>query len=121
MTGVEILNQTNVYKVDGEPLLFWIAIGLGFIIGLIFMITQWAEYGFDMDGFLMLIAFTFIGAFVGCIAFACSLDDTDELNYVKYQVTISDEVSLNEFMDKYEILDQEGKIYTVKEKENNNE
>ena len=27
-----------------------------------------------------------------------------------------DSVSMNEFLDKYEILDQEGKIYTVKEK-----
>jgi hypothetical protein len=33
-----------------------------------------------------------------------------------YKVTISDEVSMNEFMDKYEILNQDGKIYTVKER-----
>lgn len=118
MNGVEILNQTNVYKVDGESLVFWIAIGLGFIIGLIFMITQLIEYGFDFEPFLILVAFTFFGFIVGGIAFICTLDDTDELNYVKYQVTVSDEVSLNEFMDKYEIIDQEGKIYTVKEKEN---
>ena len=34
-----------------------------------------------------------------------------------YKVTIDDSVSMNEFLDKYEILDQEGKIYTVKERE----
>ena len=33
-----------------------------------------------------------------------------------YKVTIDDSVSMSEFMDKYEILDQEGKIYTVREK-----
>ena len=33
------------------------------------------------------------------------------------KVTINDSVSMNEFLDKYEILDQEGKIYTVKERE----
>ena len=36
--------------------------------------------------------------------------------YPTYKVTISDEVSMNEFMDKYEILTQDGKIYTVKER-----
>ena len=32
-----------------------------------------------------------------------------------HKVTISDEVDFNEFVSKYEIIDQEGKIYTVKE------
>lgn len=38
-----------------------------------------------------------------------------------YKVTISDEVNFVEFNDKYEIIDQDGLIYTIKEKENNNE
>jgi hypothetical protein len=33
-----------------------------------------------------------------------------------YQVTISDEVSMTEFTSKYEIIKQEGKIYTIAEK-----
>lgn len=36
---------------------------------------------------------------------------------VEYKVLIDDSVSLIEFVDKYEILDVEGQIYTVKEKE----
>ena len=35
----------------------------------------------------------------------------------QYKITISDEVSMNEFSDKYEVLDQEGKIYIVRERE----
>ena len=38
-----------------------------------------------------------------------------------YKVTISDEVNFVEFNNKYEIIDQDGLIYTIKEKENNNE
>lgn len=34
----------------------------------------------------------------------------------QYKVTILDDVSLNEFNERYEIIDQEGKIYTVREK-----
>lgn len=38
-------------------------------------------------------------------------------NETHYKVTISDEVSMNEFLEQYEIIDQEGKIYTIKERE----
>ena len=34
----------------------------------------------------------------------------------QYKVIISDEVSLNDFNDKYEIVDQDGKIYIVRER-----
>ena len=34
----------------------------------------------------------------------------------QYKVTISDEVSMNEFLEKYEIIDQEGEILTVRER-----
>ena len=43
-------------------------------------------------------------------------DCLNEFSHIEYKVTIDDSVSMNEFLDKYEILDQEGKIYTVKEK-----
>ena len=33
-----------------------------------------------------------------------------------YQVTVDNSVSMNEFQDKYEIIEVEGKIYTVKER-----
>lgn len=35
----------------------------------------------------------------------------------RYKVTISDEVSFNEVSEKYDIIDQEGLIYTITEKE----
>ena len=35
----------------------------------------------------------------------------------QYKVTISDEVPMNCFLEKYEIIDQEGKIYTVIERQ----
>lgn len=42
------------------------------------------------------------------------LNDT----YSKYEVTISDDVSLKEFTDKYSIIEQRGDIYVIKEKDN---
>lgn len=38
-----------------------------------------------------------------------------------YKVTISDEVNFVDFNNKYEIIEQDGLIYTIKEKESNNE
>ena len=36
--------------------------------------------------------------------------------YTQYKVIISDEVNFIEFNNKYEILEQDGKIYTIREK-----
>ena len=36
--------------------------------------------------------------------------------YVKYKVTISEYVIVTEFNDRYEIIDVDGKIYTIREK-----
>ena len=41
----------------------------------------------------------------------------DSIKYIQYKVTIDETVSMVKFMDKYEIIDQEGKIYTVRERE----
>lgn len=47
---------------------------------------------------------------------------TNEPQYeTQYKVTVSDEVSMNEFFEHYEIIDQEGKIYIVREKDGINE
>lgn len=60
-----------------------------------------------------------VGAILGIFVFggiaACT---TEVVAYeTHYKVAISDEVFMNEFLDKYEILDQDGKIYTVRERE----
>lgn len=117
MNGVEILNQTNIYQTECLAWLFWLILGVGFTIGLIFAIVEWVDFGFDSAGLLVIFLTTILSFFIGVIAYALSEHNTDELAYVEYQVTISDEVNFNEFDAKYEILDQEGKIYTVKEKQ----
>lgn len=50
------------------------------------------------------------GGVVGSLAAAPAEYET------QYKVTISDEVSMNDFLEKYGIVDQEGKIYTVVER-----
>ena len=117
MNGVEILSQTNIYETKNYPLILVIGIGIGLLVGLGFAITEWRLFGLNGDGFVFLLFFLAIGIFVGLLGFAFSHHKTDNVDYVEYKVAVSDEVNFTDFMDKYEILDQEGKIYTVKERE----
>ena len=55
-----------------------------------------------------------LGGFLGLLArFSFSTPTKYEAHY---KITIDDSVSMNEFLENYEILDQEGKIYTVRER-----
>lgn len=43
---------------------------------------------------------------------------TNQIDYIEHEVLINDSVSLTEFTKKYEIVSQKGKIYVIREKEN---
>ena len=103
------------------------------------VVTEW---GFNWSGFVL----TFIVVIlVSALVFACKSETIKELLQATgilggiagllvgfivgkgaeipveyethYKVTISDEVPLNEFLERYEIVDQEGQIYTIRELE----
>lgn len=60
---------------------------------------------------LLLIPLSFV---LSIIAATCS--STYQVpDYTQYEVIINDSVSMNEFTSKYEILEQRGQIYVVKE------
>lgn len=63
---------------------------------------------------ILLCLITAVGILVSLTCFGTA---NEYFDHYEYQVIIDDSVSLTEFMEKYEILDQEGLIYTVKEKE----
>lgn len=109
MTGVEIL-ATGKGATSFEPNTPVFLSVLAFcVIGGIIVGSKDKEYGLGaIIGLLIgMLAGFLVGVAVGFV----------EIEYYPtYKVTISDEVSMNEFMDKYEILNQDGKIYTVKER-----
>lgn len=118
MSGMEILDTQIITTVTGgfNVPVFLIIVFLSCIIGLIFG----TYYGDDEFG---PISGTLLGCFVGLLvgAFLGAVGSTPivEKTEVQYKVTLSDEVSLNDFLERYEILEQEGKIYTIVEKEEN--
>ena len=108
MPGVEILSSTTIYN---TILPDWVgAIAIFFII--IFAIIA-INVSYDNILLTIFTILTIIFGIFGILSFIKSND----IDYIKYKVIIDDSVSMNEFLDKYEILDQEGKIYTIKERE----
>ena len=77
---------------------------IGFIIAII-------DYESEMI-FVGCMLGIFLGIFIGLI-----FEKDTGKTYTKYKVTISDEVNFNDFQERYEVISQEDKIYTIKEKE----
>lgn len=111
MTGVEILSSETIYN---SILPEWcIAIGFILLIGLVIPLSVCLANGKTVWAIICIILM--IGSFLATIL--SDVENKHSINHIEYKVTIDDSVSMNEFLDKYEILDQEGKIYTVKERE----
>ena len=106
--GVEILAEKVVYFYEPNWLLGLIVFIVICIIGLIISICEGEE--------IFLIFGIIVGLVGGLLALGFSEAST-EINYIEYKVTVSESVSLSEFTEKYSIISQEGKIYTIKERE----
>ena len=104
LPGVELLNEIVVEVSYGWPLLVLI---FGIII--VFAIGLGCDSGFG-------VCFGFIMFIIGVIFAATDILPPKE-TYTKYDVIVDDSVSLVDFYEKYEVIDINGKIYTVKEKE----
>lgn len=52
----------------------------------------------------------------GALSIVCGCLIPEYKYETRYQVTVDNSVSMNEFQDKYEIIEVEGKIYTVRER-----
>ena len=111
MTGVEILSSETIYN----TFLPEIWLGLGLMLGFISVgLFAWSiSEGYEIFPWIFAV-FTIACIVIGGLAGTYNKNSVD---HIEYKVIIDDSVSMNEFLDKYEILNQEGKIYTVKERE----
>ena len=115
MNGVEIL---AINEIVAETTFNWVAflipfcivvalfLGIGFLFS-----SMYKDKSNILIGMILGIAF---GCVFGCM---CGFGFGNPVAYEnQYKVIISDEVHMNDFLEKYEVLDQEGKIYTVRER-----
>lgn len=109
MEGVEILATEEVAISFKWSFTFcWIPAIITCIF--IFLISTYVD---NNDLIFGIVIGIFSGIVVGFLAGHESIPVEYE---TRYDVTISEDVSLIEFEEKYEIIDQNGKIYTVREK-----
>ena len=105
MTGINILAE---YTAGGTPVGGTVVFAVFAVLGLIIFLAGCVCGDDDVPG-------------AGCIVIVVSLamlfliNFTAEPEHTRYKVTISDDVKLVEFLERYEILDTEGEIYTIRE------
>ena len=111
MEGVEILSSTPIYNTFLPE---WMG-AIGFILTMVVFIVGIALICAEQYSWLILcgvlIAVTLVATVLG------STDNKNNIHHTEYKVIINDSVKMNDFVEYYEILDQEDKIYTVKERE----
>lgn len=109
MTGVEILSQNEVCLNSGDEVIAIILIFFTFLL-LVSALVSCAAGDFGLSG-----AFTILTFLFGFFAFLCAPGEI--VKETQYKVTVSPEVPLQDFNARYEIISQEGKIYTVRDKQ----
>ena len=115
MPGVEILNTTIHHK---EVLPTWAIIVM---VAILIIPAVAILIGSIQDNELLSaigISAVLLGALSALLICLTIRQPTSEIDYIEHEVLVDDSVSLTEFNDKYEIVSQKGKIYVVREKEN---
>ena len=116
MTGVEILHSFEVVTEYGFDFAgFWIVMLLVALVAL-FCGAIIAYAGDDYPTGIFVAAMIII--FGGMISIAYNSDTVPVTSEARYMVTVSNEVSYEDFTKKYEVIEQTGKIYTVRERQN---
>ena len=119
MSGVEILATEEIAAAWGS--FNWNNFWMVFAVGICLALFCGVMFGLNENNFVVAcIMFTVIAIIVcgvfGPIIGKATAEPTEYKT--QYKVTIDETVSLIEFNEKYEIIDQDGKIYIVEEREN---
>ena len=114
MAGVEILaTKETVATMQFNSTMFWIIFCGVFVVMFIIGISM----SLQSRDWVQLPLFLFAGLIVGVLfgVMIGNLSATPTEYETQYKVTISDEVQMNDFLSRYEIISTEGRIYTVRE------
>ena len=103
--GVQVLSVYDTYTFDFNITAFFIA----FILSINFVVLA-KKYHIDNTSIIIILLISIsMSLAIGIIVPTSKVQE--------YKVITSDDVSLNDFMETYDIIDIDGKIYTIREKE----
>jgi hypothetical protein len=119
MQGIEFLTSTQVATEWAfNWTVFWWVLGVIFgvclIISIYYVVSDQCEWG-------IIPLLSFLGIMIGSlVGILFGKSDAEPIAYeTHYKVTISEEVSLKDFYECYDVVEQDGKIFTIREKDNN--
>lgn len=106
LEGITVLSQTEIEYAS----ILWIIIPMFVVaIGVIIIGTK-AGFG----DWIVVLGFG-VGFVIGMFCFDFAQEPTGEY---EYECVIEESVSMTEFYERYDVIDQRGKIYKIKEKSN---
>ena len=105
--GIEILSVSEIYTISSMST----AIAIVFLVAMVLSIIGVSVVKKSLR--VIMIIITIICFWVSIY---CGTNAKPTGKY-EYKVTIDDNISFNDFHNKYEIINIEGKIYTIKERE----
>lgn len=122
INGINVLNKTEILTT--EPIhLIWMSLLISVIILVMsFVMTvvcmscnnNFLKNIENISGIILIVSFF---SSMILLMFMAVTGKTIHTGEYMYEVLIDDKVSLNEFHKKYEIIDTNGKIYTIKERQ----
>lgn len=114
MEGITVLSQSNVYTITNIAIAHifpgLIAAFLGSMIAIFLF-----EHNYNVAGVIVGLC-----GLVGLASLIAGTSMPQEFSHIQYKVLIGEEVNLVDFTEQYEILNQEGLIFTIKELEKEN-
>ena len=110
---MEILATIPVYS---HPWIYNLTLAIAitiFMIGIAIGLFVSIEHR-SWSAFIVGVALVVTGG-LGVSHSSSATERTSYLDYIKYKVTINEEIGARELLDEYEILSREGEIFTIKE------
>ena len=114
MDGVTILNTIELTDASFGTVVTLAITGVVFII---LLFCMWLTSGSKVDNLLFFLFVVDAIVILVNTAIATYQSENHKTGEIQYEVTIDDSVSMTEFNKKYEIVEQRGDIFVVKERE----
>ena len=118
LNGIEVLDKVELMDIVYNPIVSNISLALASII-IICLLVSFLLAMLDNMGFMLPLGLgiLLLVLFVPSILIKEATSKQVPNGKYQYQVTISDNVSMVEFNERYDVISVEGKIYTIVEKE----
>ena len=114
METIKLLDGVEILSVS-ESMPLSVGIFLGFLCMVVIILSAYLLFASASEGMAGGVVFSLIFIGVG-IFLSVSIIKKATDPKITYKVTVNDSVSMNEFYAKYEVLDVDGKIYSIQER-----